>query len=148
MNDPTIERPGPMLGDPLIEVRGLEVSFSGRSSLLGSFSKKSTAVATAVDGVDLTLHEGEVLALAGESGCGKTTMARAIMGLIRPNDGEISFRGKPLGRKLQAYRREVQMVFQDPTASLNPRLRRPARRRRFLARLIGGRAALRAEEAV
>ena len=121
MNDPTIERPGLLLGDPLIEVRGLEVSFSGRSSLLGSFSKKSTSVATAVDGVDLTLHEGEILALAGESGCGKTTMARAIMGLVRPNDGEISFRGKPLGRKLQAYRREVQMVFQDPTASLNPR---------------------------
>ena len=120
MSDTTIERPGAVTGAPLIEVRGLEVSFSGRSSLLG-LSKKTTSVATAVDGVDLTLHEGEVLALAGESGCGKTTMARAIMGLIRPNGGEISFRGEPLGRRLQAYRREVQMVFQDPTASLNPR---------------------------
>ena len=121
MSDTAIERPGSMTGAPMIEVRGLEVSFSGRSSLFGRLSKKTTAVATAVDGVDLTLHEGEVLALAGESGCGKTTMARAIMGLIRPNGGEISFRGKPLGRRLQAYRREVQMVFQDPTASLNPR---------------------------
>jgi oligopeptide/dipeptide ABC transporter ATP-binding protein len=121
VSDATIVRPGPALGDPLIEVRGLEVHFSGRSSLLGALSKKTTSVATAVDGVDLTLHEGEVLALAGESGCGKTTMARAIMGLLRPNGGDIAFRGKPLGRRLQAYRREVQMVFQDPTASLNPR---------------------------
>jgi oligopeptide/dipeptide ABC transporter ATP-binding protein len=117
----TVERAGPIMGDPLIEVRGLEVSFSGRTSLLGGLVKKKAAVATAVDCVDLTLHEGEVLALAGESGCGKTTTARAIMGLIRPNAGQISFRGKPLGRKLQSYRREVQMVFQDPTASLNPR---------------------------
>ena len=121
MSDTTTERAGPVAGDPVIEVRGLEVSFSGRTSLLGGLAKKKAAVATAVDGVDLTLHEGEVLALAGESGCGKTTTARAIMGLIRPNGGQISFRGKPLGRKLQSYRRVVQMVFQDPTASLNPR---------------------------
>jgi oligopeptide/dipeptide ABC transporter ATP-binding protein len=121
VSDTTIERPGSVIGEPLIEVRGLEVSFSGRTSLLGGLVKKKAAVATAVDGVDLTLHEGEVLALAGESGCGKTTMARAIMGLIRPNAGSISFRGVPLGRKLRSYRREVQMVFQDPTASLNPR---------------------------
>ena len=87
MSDTTIERPGGVTGAPLIEVRGLEVSFSGRSSLLG-LSKKTTSVATAIDGVDLTLHEGEVLALAGESGCGKTTMARAIMGLIRPDGGD------------------------------------------------------------
>jgi oligopeptide/dipeptide ABC transporter ATP-binding protein len=121
VSDMTIERAGPVIGEPLIEIRDLEVSFSGRASLFSGPAEKKAAVATAVDGVDLTLHEGEVLALAGESGCGKTTTARAIMGLIRPNGGEISFRGKPLGRKLQAYRREVQMVFQDPTASLNPR---------------------------
>ena len=121
MNDTSLEHRGRTLGDPLIEVRGLEVSFSGRASLLGGLRKKEAAVATAIDGVDLTLHEGEVLALAGESGCGKTTMARAIMGLLQPNAGTISFRGTPLGKKLRAYRREVQMVFQDPTASLNPR---------------------------
>jgi oligopeptide/dipeptide ABC transporter ATP-binding protein len=109
------------VGDPVIDVRDLEVSFAGRLSLLKGLGGKKGAVAKAVDGVGLTLHEGEVLALAGESGCGKTTLARTVMGLIRPNGGQILFRGKPLGRNLRAYRREVQMIFQDPTASLNPR---------------------------
>jgi oligopeptide/dipeptide ABC transporter ATP-binding protein len=121
MSDTTLEHREQALGEPIIEVRGLQVSFAGRMSLLQGFRRNRRTVATAVDGVDLTLHEGEVLALAGESGCGKTTLARAVMGLIRPNAGQILFRGDPLGRKLRAYRREVQMVFQDPTASLNPR---------------------------
>jgi oligopeptide/dipeptide ABC transporter ATP-binding protein len=99
---------------PLLETRGLEVHFQGRKG----------AVARAVDGVDLSIREGEVLALVGESGCGKTTLARTIMGLERPAAGEVWFRGEPLdygARSLKAYRRGVQMVFQDPSGALNPR---------------------------
>jgi oligopeptide/dipeptide ABC transporter ATP-binding protein len=112
------------LGEPIIEVHDLEVNFAARVGLISGLMGKKGTDAKAVDGVDLTLHEGEVLALAGESGCGKTTTARAIMGLLTPNRGTISFRGSKLPRdtkRLRPYRREVQMVFQDPTGSLNPR---------------------------
>jgi oligopeptide/dipeptide ABC transporter ATP-binding protein len=111
----------PAGADPIIEIRDLAVSFTGRIGLIAGLLGKSAADARAVDGVNLSIGRGEVLALAGESGCGKTTTARAIMGLIRPNRGEILFEGKPLSRRLKAYRRKVQMVFQDPTGSLNPR---------------------------
>jgi peptide/nickel transport system ATP-binding protein len=106
---------------PVLQVRDLTVSFAGRTGLLSGLAGKEAATARAVDGVSLQLHRGEVLALAGESGCGKTTTARAIMGLLRPQSGEILFEGKPLGKDLRSYRRRVQLVFQDPTGSLNPR---------------------------
>jgi peptide/nickel transport system ATP-binding protein len=102
------------VSDVLLETRGVSVRFDARHG----------AVARAVDGVDLTVRHGEVLALVGESGCGKTTLARTIMGLERPAEGEVVYEGAPLryeGRFLRHYRGEVQMVFQDPMGSLNPR---------------------------
>jgi oligopeptide/dipeptide ABC transporter ATP-binding protein len=106
--------------ETVIEVRDLHVTFQGRVGLFAGLAGKKATQARAVDGVSFELKKGEVLALAGESGCGKTTTARAIMGLQPVNGGQILYRGQPLGN-LREYRRKVQMVFQDPTGTLNPR---------------------------
>ena len=98
---------------PLLTVRDLKVEFPGQHGL-----------ARAVDGVNLELRSGEIVALVGESGCGKTTLARSIVGLQRPLAGEVSFRGEPLSydrRSLRKHRQDVQMIFQDPTGALNAR---------------------------
>ncbi|MGW3954265.1 ABC transporter ATP-binding protein [Streptomyces sp. NPDC004752] len=100
---------------PLLSAQGLRVTFPGRHG---------APEARAVDGVELDIRAGEIVALVGESGCGKTTLARSLLGLERPASGSVRFDGKPLeysSRALRAYRRRVQLVLQDPSGSLNPR---------------------------
>ena len=107
---------------PVLEVRGVKVAFATRQGLIGSSGNQSSAIA--VDGVDLAVESGEIIALAGESGCGKTTLARTIMGLQQPQEGEIRYAGAPIGtsaRELRRHRRNVQLVFQDPASALDPR---------------------------
>ncbi len=106
----------------LLEVRGLEVHFPVREGLV--LQRRAGAV-RAVDGVDLELASGETLGLVGESGCGKTTAARAVLRLVEPTSGRITFDGRDIstvrGEELRLLRRRMQLVFQDPYSSLDPR---------------------------
>jgi oligopeptide/dipeptide ABC transporter ATP-binding protein len=113
--------PAQRRNDVVVEVEDLHVTFRGRVGLIAGLRGKKGSLSRAVDGVSFELKRGEVLALAGESGCGKTTTARAIMGLQPVDEGRILFEGEPLAKNLKPYRRRVQMVFQDPTGTLNPR---------------------------
>jgi peptide/nickel transport system ATP-binding protein len=108
----------------LLEIEHLVVHFPIKRGVLFD---RTVGCVHAVSDVSLTLAEGETLGVVGESGCGKTTLARAIARLVDPTDGTIRFRGTDIthaGRRaLRPVRRELQMVFQDPQASLNPRKR-------------------------
>lgn len=111
------------MAETLLEVKDLVKHFPIRSK--GMFSKRS-GVVKAVDGVSFSVSRGETLGLVGESGCGKSTTGRLILRLIEPTSGKVTFGGmdvRSLGkRELRALRREMQIVFQDPYASLNPRM--------------------------
>jgi oligopeptide/dipeptide ABC transporter ATP-binding protein len=106
----------------VLEVRDLVKHFEVGGGLFGG----PRGVVRAVDGVSLTLHRGETLGLVGESGCGKTTVARCILQLERPTAGQVIFAGRDLTklgeRELRPIRRRLQVCFQDPYASLNPRM--------------------------
>ncbi|MFM1989956.1 MAG: hypothetical protein RJA99_2913 [Pseudomonadota bacterium] len=107
------------MAEPLFEARGLVKGFPTRDG--------SGRMLRAVDGVDLTVTEGECLALVGESGCGKSTLGRLMVRLLEPTEGSILHRGRDVahlkGAGLKAFRREAQVVFQDPYGSLDPRMR-------------------------
>jgi oligopeptide/dipeptide ABC transporter ATP-binding protein len=111
------------MNGPLVSVRELRVDLSLRSGLLGRTGGRLRAV----DGVDFEIETGETLALVGESGCGKTTVGRALMGLVTPAEGRIEVAGRAPGARgagdRRAYSRAVQMIFQDPVDALNPRRR-------------------------
>ena len=107
---------------PLLEVRDLKKSFVASTDLLGRPVKKVQAV----DGVSFTLDTGETLGLVGESGCGKSTTGRTVLRLTEPDSGSVQFAGQEItdlpAKKLRPLRRQMQLVFQDPYSSLNPRM--------------------------
>ncbi|MFF0623408.1 ABC transporter ATP-binding protein [Streptomyces sp. NPDC004296] len=110
-------------GEPLLEVRDLVKHFPLTG---GALIRKQVGAVKAVDGVSFELRQGETLGIVGESGCGKSTVARMLVGLERPTAGHIRYRGEDItqlsGRAMKAVRRNIQMVFQDPYTSLNPRM--------------------------
>ncbi len=112
-------------GEKLLELRELRKSFHQRTNVFASGDDSPRFAA--VDGVSFAVAPGDTFAIVGESGCGKTTLARMILRLIEPDGGEIRFAGQDLlaarGETLRALRRQMQMIFQDPFASLNPRMR-------------------------
>jgi oligopeptide/dipeptide ABC transporter ATP-binding protein len=114
--------PAPSKGEPLIKLVGVKKYFPITRGIL--FQHKVGDV-HAVDGVDLEVRPGETLGLVGETGCGKSTLARVVMRLFEPTDGQLFFEGREItklqGKELRDLRRDMQMIFQDPYASLNPR---------------------------
>jgi ABC-type oligopeptide transport system ATPase subunit len=135
------------MSEPILSIRGVSRIYASRAP-----SGWRRQLMRALDGVDLDVNEGETLAIVGESGSGKSTLAKLMLRLEQPSGGAVLYRGAPLAglnrQQWQAYRRDIQAVFQDPSSSLNPRMRveqslgyvarrhdlaRPAELRRFLA---------------
>jgi len=108
---------------PLIEVTDLKKHFPIRKGVLG----RTVGNVLAVDGISFSINEGETLGLVGESGCGKTTVGRTVLRLIEPTSGQIKIRGQDISglskTEMRPLRRQMQIVFQDPFSSLNPRIK-------------------------
>ncbi len=111
-----------MIAVPLLEIQNLSVHFPVKQ---GVFSR-TTGYLKAVDDVSFTVEPGEAVGLVGESGCGKTTLGRAVLRLIEPTGGRVIFDGEDIlplsANELRVRRRQFQMIFQDPFSSLNPRM--------------------------
>jgi peptide/nickel transport system ATP-binding protein len=144
----------------LVGLRGVTKHFVQRVDLAGRVANllgadNHPSVVQAVAGVDLDIHAGEVVGVVGESGCGKSTLGRVVAGITPPTSGEVRFEGEPVdrmdGARRRAYELAVQMIFQNPMASLNPRMRvldiigeapvvhrriRPAQKREYVADLM------------
>lgn len=112
-----------MTGEPYVQVRGLEKRFAVRSGVL----RRGGKVVHALNGVSFDIPLGETLGLVGESGCGKSTTARLLVGLSHPSAGEITLGGRRLdglsGKEMRDLRRDFQLIFQDPFGSLDPRMK-------------------------
>jgi peptide/nickel transport system ATP-binding protein len=108
---------------PLLSIEGLRTWFPIKEGLF----QRTVGHVRAVDGVDLEISAGQTLALVGESGCGKSTVARSLLRLVEPRDGRLLFDGSDLKSlrpaEMRSQRRHIQIVFQDPMASLDPRMR-------------------------
>ena len=112
------------MSELLLHARDVRIGFPVKRGIL---FQREVARVQAVDGVDLDLHAGETLAVVGESGCGKTTLARGLVRLLDIDSGTVEYRGEDItrrsGRGLEGFRRDVTMIFQDPISSLDPRMR-------------------------
>ncbi|HXE72374.1 MAG TPA: ATP-binding cassette domain-containing protein [Candidatus Nitrosotenuis sp.] len=112
----------PGFGEPLLEIQGLKTWFPVTAGVLG----RRVGWVKAVDGVDLVVPRGHTVGLVGESGCGKTTLGRSILRLVKPCAGTVRYAGQDVTRMgvadLRRLRRKMQIIFQDPYSSLNPRL--------------------------
>jgi oligopeptide/dipeptide ABC transporter ATP-binding protein len=112
---------------PLLEVTDLVTHYPVRRGLAGAAARHPRRVVHAVDGVSFSLNRGEMMALVGESGCGKTSTVQTILGMVRPTSGSIRLNGTDIAglsdRKMRPMRRAMQMIYQDPYESLDPRFR-------------------------
>ena len=120
---PVLERDGAARGEPLLRVSGLVKHFP---ITLGIVRQKVIGQVRAVDGVDLVLNPRETVGLVGESGCGKSTVSKVLMALEKPTAGKVYFQGRDVfamgSKELRELRRKIQIIFQDPYTSLNPRM--------------------------
>ncbi len=112
---------------PLLEVSDLVTRYPIPRGILGTVAGRPQQQVHAVEGISFSLNQGEMLALVGESGCGKTTTAQSVMRLVQPDSGSIRFEGSDIStlgfRELRPLRKRMQMIYQDPYESLDPRFR-------------------------
>lgn len=110
-------------GEPILSVRDLKKHFPLTEGIIW---RRTIGHVRAVDGISFDLHQGETVGLVGESGCGKSTVSKLVMALMKPTAGTVTYKGMDVhkmdGPALKRYRREVQLIFQDPYTSLNPRM--------------------------